>query len=270
MIWGVSVINKCILKYYSSCETEPPYEVASHRHDFWEMVYYGGLGISTVNSVPLNYLPGTYVIIPKDVPHAEKALARGALYTLGFEAELAIDEFPTMLFFDDEQQSIRQTLETIGDEIKMEPAFYSQRISLLMRDVLIRSLRSCATKSKKDDNKLDMIINYIDTYCTMDIDFRDLSNSMNYSYDHLRHYFKTKKGISLKQYVTIKRMDLAKEKLATGMPVARVAERCGFSSAAHFSAMFKKFTGISPSEYQKSCLTIPVEHPTIFIDQETE
>ncbi len=261
------MIKKCILKYYSFAESEPPYDVADHHHDFWEMVYYDGVGTSTVDGVTLNYLPGTFVIIPKGVVHSEKAFARGGLFVLGFEGELTIEKLPAVLFFDDENRSIRQTLETIGEEIKMEPAYYSQRVSLLTRDILIRALRSCSVKPKKDDNKLDLIINYIDTYCTMDIDFKDLSHSMNYSYDHLRHYFRTKKGISLKQYMILKRIDLAKEALATGLPVAQVAERCGFSTASHFSAMFRKVTGLSPREYQKSCLNIPVEHPTIFCDE---
>ncbi len=260
----VFLINKCVLKYYTNRVTEPPsYNVLTHRHDFWELVYYDGFGTSTINGITLNYLPGTYVIIPRDILHSEVPQSRSELYILGFEAELEIKNFPTILFFDDEKRTIKNTLENIGNEIKMESAYYSERMNLLMRDVLLLSLRSCATRNRKDISKLEMIINYIDTYCTTEIDFKALSNSMNYSYDHLRHYFKSQTGISLKQYAINKRVDIAKEKLATGMPVAKVSDRCGYSSPAYFSAIFRKVTGMTPSEYQSICMTVTSDYEWI-------
>ena len=71
------VLSKTILKYFSHGASEPPYQMVQHRHEYWELVYYGGLGISTVNGVAFNYLPGSYVVIPRNVPHAEKALSHG-------------------------------------------------------------------------------------------------------------------------------------------------------------------------------------------------
>ena len=260
------VISKSILHYFSHGKTEPPYEVAQHRHEYWELVYYGGLGVSTVNGVAFNYVPGSYVVIPHNVPHAEKALSCGDLFCLGFEAELEFTELPTSLFVDDERQSIRKALETIETEIKAEPPYYSQRVNLLLRDILLLTLRTCTRKSKKADDKLDMIIRYIDAYCTMDIDFRTLSNSMNYSYDYLRHYFKAKKKMSLKQYIITKRIDLAKEQLTTNMPVSKVAAACGFASPSYFSAVFRQFTGMTPSQYQEHRRRFPNENYTILCE----
>ena len=34
--------------------------------------------------------------------------------------------------------------------------------------------------------------------------------------------------------------------------VGDIAEACGFNSVAYFSNVFKKITGISPSEYRKN------------------
>ncbi|HIW74221.1 MAG TPA: helix-turn-helix transcriptional regulator, partial [Firmicutes bacterium] len=147
-----------------------------------------------------------------------------------------------------------------------EPPYYSQRVNLLLRDILLLTLRTCTRKSKKADDKLDMIIRYIDAYCTMDIDFRTLSNSMNYSYDYLRHYFKAKKKMSLKQYIITKRIDLAKEQLTTNMPVSKVAAACGFASPSYFSAVFRQFTGMTPSQYQEHRRRFPNENYTILCE----
>ncbi len=205
------------------------------------------------------------MLIPSNVPHSEQALSHTDLYVLGFEAELDSEEFPTVLFSDDDRRTIRKLLQILGKEVSLEPAYSAEYMNLLMREILLLSLRSCAPKVKKSDRKLDMIINYIDTYCTTDIDYRALASSMNYSYDHLRHYFKAKKQMSLKQYTILKRIDRAKERLATGSPISKVATDCGFSSTAYFSSVFHRIVGISPSEYQEKASSIADSGDIYFI-----
>ena len=49
------------------------------------------------------------------------------------------------------------------------------------------------------------------------------------------------------------RLKKAAELLACGkMNVSEVTYTCGFSSPTSFSALFKKFYGVSPSQYYKS------------------
>jgi AraC-like DNA-binding protein len=49
------------------------------------------------------------------------------------------------------------------------------------------------------------------------------------------------------------RLKKAAELLASGkMNVSEVTYTCGFSSPTSFSALFKKFYGVSPSQYYKS------------------
>ncbi len=47
------------------------------------------------------------------------------------------------------------------------------------------------------------------------------------------------------------KMECAKEMLADGISISSIAEELRFSSAAHFSAAFKKYAGISPIKYKK-------------------
>lgn len=168
----------------------------------------------------------------------ETSLAEGALYVVGFESDMGKNELPNELFFDDESQPVRKTLEAIGEEVKKEQSYYSERVNLLLRDLLLQTMRKCAPKAKKTDEKRDMLINYIHAYCTMEIDFKALANSLNYRYDYLRHYFKAQKKMSLKQYVTQRRIALAKEYLASDMPIADVAGKCGFYSPRIFPRSF--------------------------------
>ncbi len=51
--------------------------------------------------------------------------------------------------------------------------------------------------------------------------------------------------------VMARRVAAASRELETSMlPLAQIAERTGFPSAAHFSTAFKKKTGLSPREYR--------------------
>ena len=260
------MLPNAILKYCSNASTAPPYEVERHMHEYWELVYYGGLGFSTVDGIPFNYIPGSYVIIPSKVPHSEKAMAEGTIYCLGFETDLEPETLPNCLFFDDAEHSLQRMLDILVQEVKEEQPYYAERVNLLLRDLLLQTMRKCAPKMKKTDDKLDMIINYIDAYYTMDIDFKMLANSLNYSYDYLRHYFKAHKHISLKQYVIQRRIALAKELLASNTPIASVAQKCGFYSPAYFSAVFRQCAGMTPTQYHDLRHHITNGNETILCD----
>ncbi len=264
------MLPNVILKYCSQASSAPPYEMERHMHEYWELVYYGGLGISTVGGIPFNYIAGSYVVIPAKVPHSEKAIAEGTLYCLGFEADMEAGSLPNCLFFDDSERLIQKTLDVLVREVKEEQPYHSERVNLLLRDLLLQTMRKCAPKMKKTDEKLDMIINYIDAYYTMDIDFKMLANSLNYSYDYLRHYFKAQKKMSLKQYVIQRRISLAKEQLASNIPIASIAQRCGFYSPAHFSAVFRQCTGMTPTQYHDLRHHITGGNETILCDSGEE
>lgn len=58
-------------------------------------------------------------------------------------------------------------------------------------------------------------------------------------------------GLSPKQYVSRRRLSLAKELLVTtNLPMTEIAERLGFQSASHFSRQFRRWTGQAPSDYK--------------------
>ena len=242
------------LRYCNWSEPEAHYEVQTHIHRHWEIVIYDGSGISTINNIPYRFVPKSYVIIPSDVPHAEIG-EPGRIICIGFDTDLPQDTFPCC-YFTDESGVVENLCTQIVSEIKEEPLYYSFRINLLLRDILVQTLRKCGTRQDSPDEKLNMILNYLNAYCATDIDFRALANSLNYSYDYLRHYFKAQMKLSLKQYVIQRRIVLAKEYLMSDLPMAQIASYCGFSSAAHFAATFRQMTNMTPSQFRDNCRKI--------------
>lgn len=65
--------------------------------------------------------------------------------------------------------------------------------------------------------------------------------------------FKKSFGTSPLSYVQMKRIERAKDlMLGTDRPLAEIAFDCGLSDQAHFSRVFRKFPGQSPSQWRRS------------------
>lgn len=77
------------------------------------------------------------------------------------------------------------------------------------------------------------------------------------NYDYVRKLFKKEVGATPHEYLTAQRMELAVNLLNGGASnkysnysVSQIAEACGFSEPLYFSRVFKKYYGVSPSEYR--------------------
>lgn len=81
----------------------------------------------------------------------------------------------------------------------------------------------------------------------------DISAKFYLSPDHLSKLFRKEQGMTLIEYIQHERMEQAKALLSrnNGLSIGQIAEATGYSSFAHFSKQFRKFVGISPSEYRK-------------------
>lgn len=70
--------------------------------------------------------------------------------------------------------------------------------------------------------------------------------------EHLSSLFKREVGLSLQQYIHRQKMkEVKKALLKQNGSILSVAEQFGYKSASHFSRIFKKYEGTSPSEYRK-------------------
>jgi len=94
-----------------------------------------------------------------------------------------------------------------------------------------------------------------ENYCS-EIDLQTVSGFSFLSKFHFTRLFKRCYGRTPHQYLTEKRIGLAKKLLASDFSVAETCYRVGYQSPNSFSAVFKKYAGCSPSEYQKKQFSI--------------
>ena len=79
-----------------------------------------------------------------------------------------------------------------------------------------------------------------------------MADSYGYNSDYLRALFKKKTGLSPKNYIQQKRIELAIKQInETDLPLKNIAVNCGYDDYLQFTSYFKKKTGLSPIDYRK-------------------
>lgn len=124
----------------------------------------------------------------------------------------------------------------------------------------------------------DLLVSYVSIFCPrtyspavkalredIDRNFTDSTFSADtairklpLNYDYVRKLFKKEVGVTPHEYLTRARMKRAKDVLLSGVTnrysnysVTQIAEACGFAEPLYFSRVFKKYYGVSPSNYLK-------------------
>lgn len=76
------------------------------------------------------------------------------------------------------------------------------------------------------------------------------------NYDYVRKLFVKETGITPREYLTRRRMDRARDIMLSGITnrysnytISQISEACGFAEPLYFSRVFKKYFGVSPTEY---------------------
>lgn len=123
-----------------------------------------------------------------------------------------------------------------------------------MRMDSVPASTSPVTSPKKGDKSKYVLeaMEYISRhYNEPDISVGTVAKSLNISEGYLSHTFKKETDYTLLNYLTRYRIHKAMELLKDcRVKIYEVAEQVGYRDIAYFSATFKKFTGVSPSEYQ--------------------
>ncbi len=78
-----------------------------------------------------------------------------------------------------------------------------------------------------------------------------LSGLLHKEYSGPAALFTQVEGITIEQYFLLQRMERVKELIKYDeLTISEIADRTGFSSVAHLSAQFKKFTGMTPTAFK--------------------
>lgn len=102
-----------------------------------------------------------------------------------------------------------------------------------------------------EDLKLAQVKDFIEAHLAEDLTIAQMATIAHLSQFHFARAFKAATGQSPHRYVTQRRIERAKLLLSvTRLAVAEVANRVGFSNQSHFTAQFRRITGMTPKVYR--------------------
>ncbi len=97
----------------------------------------------------------------------------------------------------------------------------------------------------------EFTVKYINDHISEDLSAAVLSDATGYNSGYLSRVFRQQMNISIRDYISNMRMNLAKEMLSnTNLKIYEIASNCGYENTTYFIKIFKINTGMTPQEYK--------------------
>lgn len=103
------------------------------------------------------------------------------------------------------------------------------------------------SRPKKISERTAKCLRMIESQITEeDLSVGQLAQKLFVSESRLAHLFKAEMGISIRQYILWKKMELAAIKAIEGLSLTKSAHLAGFTDSSHFIKVFRKMFGVKP------------------------
>lgn len=98
---------------------------------------------------------------------------------------------------------------------------------------------------------INLAISYIHSHYKESFGLQDISEFTKTSENHLSTLFREVTGINFLHYLNGYRINKSAELLkTTNMNISEVAENCGFPTPSYYTKIFRKFSGLTPTQYR--------------------
>jgi YesN/AraC family two-component response regulator len=160
------------------------------------------------------------------------------------------DEYYTLIL-----SHIRRMEETAGADSMILDSFEAIKLSWTLEDYYCRfksALEEICRRRNDEGFLVRRSKHYIINHYNEAITLQKVAEHINVSAEHLSREFTKKNDCSFIQYLTNIRIEKAIGYLGkTNLNVAEIAEKVGYASADYLSRAFKKYSGLTLSEYRK-------------------
>ena len=157
--------------------------------------------------------------------------------------------FDRVIFLED-MEAERDNFINMSNIFTSAEGFFREQVSAMIKLLLLKIANltdECALPASMVEN-LD---GYIRENVGDEISNTELGAIFGYHPFYISRMLKSKKGITLHQYVISYRMKLAIKLLeCSDKSIAEIAEETGFTDASYFTKTFKAQMGITPKEYR--------------------
>ena len=106
----------------------------------------------------------------------------------------------------------------------------------------------------KKDTLIDQVLDYINDHCEETTSIQQIADHFHVHRSYLLHKFKKILGISVWNYVIIRRIHKFNSAINSGASLEEIAFRVGFKNYSNFFKLYKKHMGITPMEFKQQSL----------------
>ena len=132
------------------------------------------------------------------------------------------------------------------------PPYYRDIASATLKLFLIDLIKNSTATA---ENTAETAAAYIRRHCREPLSNTEIAQRLNYHPVHLNRLVKSATGMGCRAYIISCRLSEAKHMLvASDATVTEIAERCGFSSASHFTRLMKKLDGKTPLAFRREVM----------------
>lgn len=136
---------------------------------------------------------------------------------------------------------------------KIESLYSTKDTQKLMRTIFKGYCKLVKNHNTKNYSKIvQNAILYIESNLDSDLGLSQLAKLNNVNSSYLSTLFKGETGMTITEFITRKRVDLAKHLLENqNIQIQSVAQKCGIFDLQYFSKVFKKHTGMTPRQFRE-------------------
>ena len=142
---------------------------------------------------------------------------------------------------------IEQTLQNkhFGDTV-LRDALFTQFMIYINR-IFLRTSSSPDKKTYSSDTQVEQLLKYINRNLSENLSIDQLAERFFLSKYHMMRKFKNETGYTIHNYITSKRLLMARSLISQGIPVMKAALASGFRDYTTFVQAYKKQFGKAPS-----------------------
>ncbi|MGL6291411.1 MAG: helix-turn-helix domain-containing protein [Silanimonas sp.] len=156
-------------------------------------------------------------------------------------------------FHDPLAQQMAMQLHALGAMSEAALGVYRDQLTLALTSHVLHQVATAPEPTRAlPDARLMKAVELMQAKLAAPLTLDDLAAAATLSPFHFAKAFKAAYGSAPHQYLTQLRIEKAQTLLKqTAMPVGDIVEAVGYSNASHFTAAFRKATGVTPAAYRK-------------------
>ena len=157
----------------------------------------------------------------------------------------------------------KNVMPAIGSEFKklfyswnQKGSWHSPQAFGILYNIYSEAIKSENKEYSKQNALFSKATSFIfEHYTESELSVQDIANHLNISEVHLRRIFKQSANTSPLKYIRYLRLEKARNMLnSSNLPIAEISNSVGFDDQFYFSKLFKKETGLSPTEFRTQYL----------------